>query len=102
LANKANKEIKTHNYTERMFKLLEHADCFIVFKGGTGTLSEFSTAWVLGKLYYPHHKPFILYGRFWRKIIRVLKEEMLVPAKAMKVFKFAETEGEVLEALKNL
>ncbi|MCG2790963.1 MAG: hypothetical protein L6305_04330, partial [Actinomycetia bacterium] len=62
----------------------------------------FGTAWVLGKLYYPHHKPFILYGRFWRKIIRVLKEEMLIPARAMKVFKFAETEGEVLEALKNL
>ncbi|MBU1322498.1 LOG family protein [Patescibacteria group bacterium] len=102
LANKADKEIKTNNYTERMFKLLEHADCFIIFKGGTGTLSEFSTAWVLAKLYYPQHKPFILYGRFWRKIIRVLKEEMLIPAKAMKVFKFAETEGEVLEALKNL
>lgn len=102
LANRVNKEIRTKNYIERMFKLLEHADCFIIFKGGTGTISEFSTAWVLAKLYYPQHKPFILYGRFWRKIIKVLKEEMLIPAKAMKVFKFAETEGEVLEALKNL
>ena len=102
LANRVDKEIKTTNYIDRMFKLLEHADCFIIFKGGCGTLSEFSTAWVLGKLYYPHHKPFILYGRFWRPIIRVLKEEMLIPAQAMKVFKFAETEGEVLTALKNL
>lgn len=102
LSNRVDKEIKTANYIDRMFKLLEHADCFIIFKGGCGTISEFGTAWILAKLYYPHHKPFILYGRFWRKIIRVLKEEMLVPGRAMKVFKFAETEGEVLEALKNL
>lgn len=102
VANKTDKEIKTHNYTERMFKLLEHADCFIIFKGGCGTISEFGTAWLLAKLYAPHHKPFILYGRFWRKIIRVLKEEMLIPARAMKVFQFAETETEVLAALKSL
>ena len=102
LANKTDKEIKTHNYPERMFKLLEHADCFIIFKGGTGTISELGAAWALAKFYYPHHKPFILFGRFWRKIIKVLKGEMLISAQAMKAFQFAETEEEVLEALKKL
>jgi len=102
LANRVDKEIKTHNYIERMFKLIEHADVFIIFKGGCGTLSEFGTAWILGKLYYPHHKPFILFGKFWKKIIKVLKEELLIPPWAMKVFQFAETEAEVLAALENL
>ena len=35
LGNITNVEIKTGNYIERMFKLMEHADLFIIFKGGT-------------------------------------------------------------------
>jgi uncharacterized protein (TIGR00725 family) len=66
-------EIKTGNYIERMFKLLEHGDMFIIFKGGSGTISEFGTAWVLAKIYYGHHKPFILYGDFWEDIIDCVK-----------------------------
>lgn len=99
LANRVDKEIQTKNYIERMFKLIEHADCFIIFKGGCGTISELGTAWVLAKLYYPHHKPFILYGHFWHKIIKVFREKMLISAKAMKVFKVAETETEILDIL---
>jgi uncharacterized protein (TIGR00730 family) len=99
LANRTAKEIKTHNYIERMFKLIEHADVFIIFKGGCGTLSEFATVWILGKLYYPHHKPFILFGKFWKKIIQVLRQELLIPPRAMKVFRLAETETELLAIL---
>lgn len=99
LVNRVDREIKTTNYIERMFKLIEHADCFIIFKGGTGTLSELGTSWVLAKLYYPHHKPFILYGKFWHKIIKVLREKLLIQEKAMKVFKIVEDEKELLKAL---
>ena len=99
LANRVDKEIKTSNYIDRMFKLLEHADCFIIFKGGSGTISEFGTAWVLAKLYYPHHKPFILYGRHWHKIIAALKETMKIRPVELKVFKIVETEAEVVPAL---
>lgn len=99
LVNRVDREIKTTNYIERIFKLIEHADCFIIFKGGTGTLSELGTSWALAKLYYPHHKPFILYGKFWHKIIKVLREKLLIPEKAMKVFKIVEDEKELLEAL---
>ena len=62
VGNVTDEEIVTTNYIERMFKLMEYSDTFIIFKGGSGTMSEFGTAWVLAKLYYGHHKPFILYG----------------------------------------
>ena len=52
LGNVTDQEIITTNYIDRMFKLLEHADMFIIFKGGSGTMSEFGTAWVLAKIYY--------------------------------------------------
>lgn len=99
VANRVDKEIKTKNYIERMFKLMEHADCFVIFNGGTGTLSEFGTAWVLARLYYPHHKPFVLYGKFWHKIVRSLTSNMKIRPEAGKVFKIAETEAQVLKAL---
>ena len=99
IANRADKEIVTGNYIERMFKLLEHADCFVIFNGGTGTLSELGTAWVLARLYYPHHKPFILFGDFWRPIVKVLKEKMKIRGEASKVFKIVETKGEMVKAI---
>jgi len=99
VANRVDKEIKTKNYIERMFKLMEHADTYIIFNGGTGTLSEFGTAWVLARLYYPHHKPFILFGSFWKKIVRVFVDNMKVREEAMRVFKIVETKEEVVEVL---
>ncbi|PIP52391.1 hypothetical protein COX09_01940 [Candidatus Beckwithbacteria bacterium CG23_combo_of_CG06-09_8_20_14_all_47_9] len=99
LANRVDKEIKTSNYIDRMFKLLEHADCFIIFKGGSGTISELGTAWVMAKLYYPHHKPFILYGEHWHKIIAALKTTMKLRPVELKVFKIIDEEKELIPAL---
>lgn len=72
VGNVPDTEVVTTNYIERMFKLMEVGDMFVIFKGGSGTISEFGTAWVLSKLYYGHHKPFILFGSFWAEITTLL------------------------------
>lgn len=102
LDNTTDKEIKTGNYVDRMFKLMEHADCYLMFKGGTGTISEFGTAWVLAKLYFGHHKPFILVGKFWREIIRVIKKNMNIDKKEMSVFEIVDGVDDILPAIKKL
>ena len=89
-------EVKTANYIERMFKLLEHADMYIMFKGGSGTISEFGTAWVLAKLYYGHHKPFILFGNFWRDIIECVKANLNIDKDELDVFRIIEDREKVL------
>ena len=99
LGNVTDEEIVTTNYIERMFKLLEHGDIFIIFKGGAGTLSELGTAWVLAKLYYGHHKPFILYGRFWEEIIDVLRRNMNLDGEELSVFEICENEEQVYTAI---
>ena len=96
--NITDKEIKTGNYVERMFKLLEHGDLYIIFKGGTGTLSEFATAWCLARLYYGFHKSFILFGDFWQEIIKILKKNLFIREDDMNVFKIA-TEPEQVSIL---
>jgi hypothetical protein len=95
LKNVTDQEIVTTNYIERMFKLLENADMFIIFKGGAGTLSELGTAWVLAKLYYGHHKPFILYGSQWIEIVDVLRRNMNLDSEEMSVFEICEREADV-------
>lgn len=102
LGNVTSQEIKTENYIERMFKLLEHADIFIIFKGGSGTLSEWATSWVLGKLYYGHHKPFILYGDFWKEIIEVVQKNMLIDEEEMDVFRIVEKKEDILPTIREL
>lgn len=95
LGNVTDKEIVTSNYIERMFKLMEHAHLFIIFKGGSGTISEFGTAWVLANIYYGHHKPFILYGDFWVEIIDVLKSNLNIDRQEMSVFEIVSKPSEV-------
>jgi len=97
--NHVDKEIKTANYIERMFQLMHHADAFICFQGGTGTLSEWSTAWLLAHLYYGNHKPLILYGEFWHEVMRVINEYFLVGKKEAKVYKIVKDEEAMIEAL---
>lgn len=100
IGNVPDEEIVTTNYIERMFKLMEYGDCFIMFKGGSGTISEFGTAWVLAKLYYGHHKPFILMGSYWAEIIDVFRKNMNIDAKELSVFEIAHRVEDVLPIIK--
>lgn len=97
--NPIDQEIVTPNYVERTIKLLEEGDLYVVFNGGTGTLSEFGMAWGLARLYFGHHKPIILYGDFWHKIISVLKENMLLRPEEFKVFKIVASADEVVKTI---
>lgn len=102
LSNKTDKEIKTANYIERMFELMKESDVFLLFRGGTGTISELGLAWVLAKLYYGHHKPFVLVGAFWRQVIGTIHDNLLIDAKEMDVFKIVDGVDEILPAIKKL
>ncbi|MDQ3008908.1 MAG: LOG family protein [bacterium] len=97
--NNVKKEIKTANYIERMFGLMDNADAFICFQGGTGTLSEWATAWLLAHLYYGNHKPLILYGEFWHKVMEMVNENFFISDKEKNVYAIVKDEAELIEAL---
>lgn len=99
LKNVTDTEVVTTNYIERMFKLLEYGDIFIIFKGGSGTVSEFGTSWVLAKLYFGKHKPIILYGHFWAEILDVLRKNLNIDSTEMSIFEICSTKDEVLKAI---
>jgi len=99
--NAVDQEIKTANYVERMFGLMDYADAFICFRGGTGTLSEWATAWLLAHLYYGKHKPLILYGKFWKDLIKVIEENFFIGDKEKRVYKIVENIEELTTVLED-
>lgn len=92
-------EIKTDNYLERTLTLLKEGQVFVIFQGGTGTISEFGMAWGLARLYFGHHKPLILYGNQWKDIIKAFKKNMLLRPEELKVFKIVDSPDGVLDAI---
>ena len=98
--NPMDQEIVTRNYLERTLKLLELGDAYVVFRGGTGTISEFGMAWGLARLYFGHHKPLILFGEFWNEIIKVFKDNMRIRPEDLKVYKVARTPSDAYRAIK--
>lgn len=86
LANQADQQITTTDYSKRVHHLVANADCFIVFNGGTGTISELGMIWCLARLYYPYHKPFILFGSFWHDVVATFNRNMLIRPDDDKVF----------------
>lgn len=92
-------EIKTGNYVERTLALLGQGQVYVVFNGGTGTISEFGMAWGIARLYFGHHKPIILYGKFWKNIIQAFKENMMLVPIELGVYKIVDSPLEVLSAI---
>jgi len=100
--NQVDTEVQTGNYIERMFGLLSYADIFICFQGGTGTLSEWTTAWLLAHLYHGHHKPLILFGEFWFEVIETIKKHFFIDEKELSVFKIVVNQKELLQVFAEL
>lgn len=92
-------EIKTKNYVERTLSLLGEGQVYVIFKGGTGTISEFGMAWGIAKLYFGHHKPLILYGDFWKNIIKSFEDNMMITKEESKVYKIVSSTKGVLQAI---
>ena len=97
--NPMDEEVEAKNYLERTMKLLELGDAYVIFRGGTGTISEFGMAWGLARLYFGHHKPLILYGEFWNEIIKDFKKNMRIRPEDLKVYKVVETPLEAYKAI---
>lgn len=99
--NMFDEEIKTTSYVERTLALMKMGQVYVVFNGGTGTISEFGMAWGLAKLYFGHHKPLILYGKYWKNIIKAFKDNMLLRPQELKVYKIVDSPEEVLDAIRD-
>ena len=94
-------EIYTGNYIERLDKLTQIADAFIVLKGGVGTLSELSLVWclnVIGEM----RKPIILVGDSWQKVIKNMLKHLVIAYQEMQVLSIVNTPETAVKLLTRL
>jgi len=66
-------EIVTSNLADRLKKLIELGDAYVVLPGGTGTLLELAQVWELkNKGFIVVDKPIIIVGGFWQPLIDLI------------------------------
>ncbi len=66
-------QVHTRSPFERLERLVEIGDTYVVLKGGTGTLVEFATVWELMNKSIIGEKPIILVGEFWKPVVDLMK-----------------------------
>ena len=98
--NDFDSEIKTSTYVERTLKIMEEADVYVVFNGGSGTISELGMAWGLARLHFGHHKPLILYGSWWHEVIEAIGKNMRLRPEELRVYHIVDSAEEVMLKIK--
>jgi uncharacterized protein (TIGR00730 family) len=68
-------EIKAATLIERLIKLVELGDAYVVLPGGTGTLLEFAFVLELINKSIISRKPIVLLGDFWQGVLEALRNE---------------------------
>ncbi|MBI4547599.1 MAG: LOG family protein [Ignavibacteriae bacterium] len=61
---------------DRLLKLIELGDAYVVLKGSTGTLLELAAVWEQMNKRLLRHKPIIVLGDFWSPVVQTLKDEL--------------------------
>ena len=97
--NLADKIYKMPSYDKRLRGLVKLADAFVIFRGGTGTLTEIGLTWQMAKFNYGHHEPLIFFGKEWKKIIGTMIKELDLDKKEREVVAMTEKVERVAEIL---
>jgi predicted Rossmann-fold nucleotide-binding protein len=100
--NPVDEEITAEDYWQRTKKLLELGDVYVIFNGGTGTVSEFGMAWGLARLFFGKHKPMLLYGSWWHDIMEAFGKNMKIRQEELQVYEIVSTPEEVLNKIEEL
>ena len=70
------RKIVTASLVERLMKLVELGDAYVVLRGGTGTLVELAMVWELMNKGFLAKKPIVAIGKTWSSVIETLREQL--------------------------
>ncbi len=67
-----NEVINVETYIDRLSKLVEIGNAYVILPGETGTLLEFSTVWTLKDKKIISDKPIICFGEVWQEVLQTM------------------------------
>lgn len=94
--NLFDEEIVTSDYFSRTKKLLEMGNVHVLFRGGSGTISEFGMSWASSRIHAGHNIPIILFGAFWQNIIKTFQRYMYIRPGESKLYDIVESADQVM------
>lgn len=100
--NLFDEEIVTSDYFDRTKKLLMLSDIHVVFRGGTGTISEFGMTWASSYIRGGQERPIILFGGFWKNLIKNFKRYMYMRPGEFRFYKIVESVDEAVNEVKQI
>jgi len=93
------KEIKCKSLPERIEKLIETGDGFVILQGGTGTLLELAFVWEMVNKKLIKRKPIVCHSIMWGKIVCVMEKQIKKEKRETGLIKPC---NDVSEIIKNL
>jgi uncharacterized protein (TIGR00730 family) len=93
------KEIKCNSLFERINKLIEIGDAYIILQGGTGTLLELASVWELANKGAMDHKPIACHSSMWQGIISIMNIQMKKEGRSTELVKTFENAEEIVDYL---
>ncbi len=94
--NLFDEEVVTPDYFSRTQRLLEMGNMHVIFRGGTGTISEFGMSWASSRIHEGHNIPIILFGAFWGHIIETFQKYMYLRPGEARLYHVVGSAAEVL------
>ena len=97
------KEIKCITLFERINKLIEMGDGYLILQGGTGTLLELAAVWEFINKGLLKSKPVVCHSSLWKSIVKEMKKQMELEGRSTDLVKALDTPEEIVEyLLKNI
>lgn len=93
-------EVREQKLFERIAKLIELGDAYVILQGGTGTLLEFSAIWEYANKNLQQPKPIICHSRMWEEIVDVMNKQMLLENRRTDLIKCCDSVDEIVEYLR--
>lgn len=69
-------EVICSSLFERITKLINYGDGYVILQGGTGTLLELSAVWELMNKEMLAVKPIVCHSSMWKEIVSVMNEQL--------------------------
>jgi uncharacterized protein (TIGR00725 family) len=95
------KEIKCNSLFERISKLVETGDAFIILQGGTGTLLELAVVWEFMNKRLLERKPVLCHSKMWQDIVYIMDKQIEKEDRVTGLINYCANVGDMVEYLSN-
>jgi uncharacterized protein (TIGR00730 family) len=93
-------EVREQKLFERITKLIELGDAYVILQGGTGTMLEFSAIWEYANKNLQQSKPIICHSQMWKEVVDVINKQMIIEKRRTDLIKCCDSVDEIVEYLR--